>query len=100
MGYWSFFWERTRIGVAFCIALGFQLLFLEVKPFARRKSNLLTSLANLKILAVMLLLLNTQAHSIKGGEVAGYLLHLCEPSVGAATTYNPGASHVSKAERD
>ena len=70
-GFLVFFGERTRVGVAFCIALGFQLLYLETKPFARRESNLLASLANFEISAVVLLLLNTQARSVKGGDVAG-----------------------------
>ena len=70
-GFLVFFGERARVGVAFCIALGFQLLYLETKPFARRESNLLASLANFEISAVVLLLLNTQARSVKGGDVAG-----------------------------
>ena len=72
-GFLVFWGERARVGVAFCIALGFQLLFLEAKPFVRRESNLLASLANFEISAVLLLLLNTQARSIKGGAVAGSL---------------------------
>ena len=70
-GFLFFFGERARVGVAFCIALEFQLLYLETKPFVRRESNLLASLANFEISVVVLLLLNTQARSVKSGEVVG-----------------------------
>ena len=99
-GFLVFFGERARVGVALCIALGFQLLYLETKPFARRESNLLASLANFEISAVVLLLLNTQARSVKGGDVAGSFLYICESSAGAASTRDPGVPHIPKAERD